>query len=486
MAGAVCGHPDVKVFDTVNRTYMTAPEAIAKYGLKTVSLASKEGLGLVNGTAVSAAAAAIAMYDAECLGMLAQTNTALTVEALIGHAGSFDPFIHDVIRPHPGQIDAARNMRTMLEGSALAVHEEPEIPLTEDVGILRQDRYALRCSAQWIGPQLEVFATARKQIETELNSTTDNPLIDLEGQKIHHGGNFMALATGSAMDHTRLCLQNLGKMAFAQVTEMINCQMNRGLPANLAGSDPSTNYHCKGLDIHAAAYCSELGFLANPVTTHIQSAEMNNQSIYSMAFVSARYTSEANDVLSLLLATQLYCAVQAIDLRIAMSKVQVALDDLLESGLKKHFTLSAEQAAALKIKLSVALLKRMEQTTSADCDARFDDAAKHLIGVVFDFVIQHGIDTAGLADWRRDFAAQAADIYRTIFTQHMSGTDRLDAKHYLGKTYTIYETVRDIVNVRRGDVAEGKSGQTIGSSVSNIVEAVRDGRIISAIGKMLE
>lgn len=67
---------------------------------------------------------------------------------MIGHVGSFDEFIHDVTRPHPGQIEAARNVRNLLAGSKLAVHSEDEVALQEDAGVLRQDRYALRTSGK--------------------------------------------------------------------------------------------------------------------------------------------------------------------------------------------------------------------------------------------------------------------------------------------------------------------------------------------------
>jgi phenylalanine ammonia-lyase len=108
---------------------------------------------------------------------------------------------------------------------------------------------------------------------------TDNPLIDSDTGKVHHGGNFQAMAVTNAMEKTRLSLHHIGKLLFAQCTELMNPDTNRGLPPSLAATDPSLDYHCKGLDIGTAAYVAELGYLASPVSTHIQSAEMHNQAV---------------------------------------------------------------------------------------------------------------------------------------------------------------------------------------------------------------
>lgn len=110
-------------------------------------------------------------------------------------------------------------------------------------------------------------------------SATDNPLVDAETGEIHHGGNFQAMAVTNSMEKTRLALHHIGKLLFAQCTELLNPAMNRGLPPNLAATDPSLDYHGKGVDIHTAAYVGELGYLANPVSTHVQSAEMHNQAV---------------------------------------------------------------------------------------------------------------------------------------------------------------------------------------------------------------
>jgi phenylalanine ammonia-lyase len=146
-----------------------------------------------------------------------------------------------------------------------------------------------------MGPQIEDLLSALETINRECNTSafillnpnliftnliaTDNPLVDSETGTIHNGGNFQAMAVTNAMEHTRLGLHHLGKLLFAQFTELLNPNMNRGLPPSLAATDPSLNYHAKGIDIVMAAYVSELGYRAAPVSTHVQSAEMHNQAI---------------------------------------------------------------------------------------------------------------------------------------------------------------------------------------------------------------
>lgn len=132
---------------------------------------------------------------------------------------------------------------------------------------------------------MSVFVCAPKS-SLKLYIATDNPLVDGETGQVHHGGNFQAMHVTNAMEKTRLALHHFGKLLFSQSTELLNPTMNRGLPPNLAGTDPSVNYHCKGLDIATASYVAELGYLANPVSTHIQSAEMHNQAVKYVVVMS--------------------------------------------------------------------------------------------------------------------------------------------------------------------------------------------------------
>ncbi|KAJ7203315.1 L-Aspartase-like protein, partial [Mycena pura] len=118
-----------------------------------------------------------------------------------------------------------------------------------------------------------------------------------------------------------------------QCTELLNPDMNRGLPPSLAATDPSLNFHVKGIDITTAAYVSELGYRAAPVSTHIQSAEMHNQAVNSLALISGRATIDSLDVLSLLIASYLYVLCQALDLRALQVELVAGLDEIARDEL---------------------------------------------------------------------------------------------------------------------------------------------------------
>ncbi|KAG7284939.1 hypothetical protein NEMBOFW57_009554 [Staphylotrichum longicolle] len=330
IAGAIEGNPDIFVKvsskDGPTKT-LPASETLKIAGLEPVRLQAKEGLGITNGTAPSCATACLAIHQANQLALLAQLLTAMGTEALAGTANNYHPFI-SAVRPHPGQSEVASNILSFLTHSKLCPPSTSPHS-TARLG-LAQDRYALRTAPQWLGPQLEDLALATRQITTELNATTDNPLLQVPQHThttatthpsshaqahIHHGGNFQAAALTSAMEKTLLALQNIGRLLFAQSAELINNATNKGLPPNLSFDDPSQSFTCKGFDVNMAAYAAELAYLAKPVSAHVQVAEMANQSVNSMALVAGRYALEAVEVVGLMAGTYAYVLCQALDLR---------------------------------------------------------------------------------------------------------------------------------------------------------------------------
>jgi phenylalanine ammonia-lyase len=488
IAGAMEGSSDIYVRSS--GSIVTAAEALRDAGIDPVVLGPKEGLGLLNGTAFSTATASLALHAACDIVLLSQILTAMSVKALQGSAESFWPQIA-VMRPHPGQIEAASNILSFLQGSRFATCVG-SAPKDTQVAGLYQDRYALRTASQWIGPQIEDLLLATSQIQTELNSTTDNPLINVESNHILHGGNFQAAIVTSTMDRTRLCLERLGKMLFSQATEIINPGLNAGLPANLAADDPSLSFTCKGIDINMAAYQSELGFLANPVGNHVQSAEMHNQAINSLALISARYTLQALDMMYLMSAAHFFVLCQALDLRVLQISFLEALESEVGVLFKRHFS---DNTVTRHHELSGVIWKRIlavwPTTNTLDLHQRCETTAEAVILDIVRYIAEHdhgaSLSTTQLLAFTAQLQVVMTELYQSVrlrlFEEHLSITPT-----YLGNAAKrMYLFIRKdlAVGFHRGlvehptqpltsDQRITEPRKTIGSRISVIYEALKD------------
>ncbi|KAJ5827002.1 phenylalanine ammonia-lyase [Penicillium robsamsonii] len=494
IAGAIQGSPDIFVKrDDDSKSpakVSTALEALEAVGVSRTDLGPKEGLGLVNGTASSAALASLVMYETHQLAVLTQVLSAMAVEAVMGNSESFHPFI-GAVRPHAGQIESARNIMALLQGSYLAKGVMSKKNRNE-TGLV-QDRYALRSAPQWIGPQLEDLLLAHEQVATELNATADNPLVDTQTNDIYYGCNFQAAAITSAMEKSRLSLQMLGKLLFAQSTEMMSPELNNGLPTNLVADDPNCSFTMKGVDISMAAYMAELGYLTNPVSSHVQSAEMQNQSVNSMAFVSGRYTMQAVEVVSLMSASFIYIACQALDLRAMTLSFLSSLPVIIPSTLEREFSpvLSNTELATLAINVDKHMTSIWPTTSKLEsserCRILVDTSLATILQALVNRKSPKPFESATALDsWKARALSVLVEAYQASLKRHVQ---QQHTEELLGiGSKLIYQTVRKDLRVpfHQGFIEHPtvdstmlnkREKKTIGGWISVIYEALRNGQL---------
>ncbi|TVY12854.1 Phenylalanine aminomutase (L-beta-phenylalanine forming) [Lachnellula arida] len=502
VAGAIEGSPDVFVRMEskpatlgVSTRVMTAKDALKSVGADIRTLGPKEGLGLVNGTSASAALASLVIYESHHLALLTQALSAMACEALLGTSESFHSFIAEV-RPHAGQIESARNIFQLLQGSKLT--QDTLGKENRQTSGLIQNRYAVRSASQWIGPQLEDLLLADRQIRTELNSSSDNPLVDTNTQAIYNGANFQGTSITSAMEKTRLSLQMFGKLLFSQATELIDPSLSNGLPTNLVADNPSLSFTMKGVDVSMASYMSELAYLANPVSSHVQAAEMHNQSVNSMAFVSARFTMQAVELLSLICACSLYVCCQALDLRAMHLSFLSELRLVLPSRTSSLFAhvLSEDELNALNTSLDGHVSSSWQASSRLDANDRFRVTVDASLPIILKALVAHGssgavIDNAALMDkWRSETVQTMKTIYESSTTAFFKKQHTADLLGVGSKT--LYLAVRQQLGVpfhtglvehptAKSSTINGRAKKSIGSWISIIYEALRDGRLHRAL-----
>lgn len=484
IAGLLQGNPAIfaRVGTGSDCVVKPANQVLKMVGLEPIVLGPKEGLGLLNGTATSGCVGGLALHEVNQLAVLTQITTALNVEALAGTMESFHPFIASV-RPHPGQMEVAHNIYTFLNGTQLATSHMNSAHKTA----LAQDRYALRTAAQFLGPVIEDLRLATTQIATELNSTTDNPLIDYLTNQIHHGGNFQGMSVSMAMEKSRLGCGIMGKMLFAQTTELMNPAMNRGLPPNLAPDDPSKSFLGKGVDIAVASYCSELQYLANPVVTSIQSAEMHNQSLNSLALISARQTSVSSGILMMMLSNCIWAGLQAVDLRVILHRFLLRIREKLDALIIGMATID-HRVAAFSNELHARFHEFWLSSTGCDLEPRSHEAASAIANILTTHVMQGEISVPlpDILFLRTQLASEVYTTYSFTLSEHKQHFISITPEFLGTSSRRLYQFARQELGLpfhagREADPILTGHGLTVGGQTSVLYRAIRDGTMLERV-----
>lgn len=349
-------------------------EALERAGLKPVTLSYKEGLALNNGTAQMLATGVLALHRLEDLLETADIAAAMTIDAFAGRLGAFAEEVH-ALRPHPGQVRAAANLRALLDGSTLsdiAYHLVPKfrewmpgawpdgddtrfdlcwhwVPLTQRHGREKfytrflpfrggkkhqpQDSYSLRCIPQVHGAVRDALDQARRVLDVELNSVTDNPLVFPDAQAEHveeqviSAGHFHGMPLALAMSYVKAAIPVLASISERRLNKLVDPATNDGLPPFLIGNEDGTESGLMIVQYTAAAIVNDLASRAMPASVYSIPTSANAEDHVSMGANEARHVLAMANDLGKVLALELMTAAQALDLRRDMLDAARALAD---------------------------------------------------------------------------------------------------------------------------------------------------------------
>lgn len=289
-----------------NGELLPGHEAMRRAGIDRVILGPKEGLSMVNGTHVTTALLALALWDAKIIMKSIDIIAAMSLEALRGRSAAYDPRIH-ALRSHPGQLQCVKNVNRIVAESKL-LDSMPEIV---------QDAYAYRCTPQVHGAFRSVLKYVEEVISTELNAVTDSPLVFEKGDDIQllSGGNFHAEPLGYAADTLGVAMAGLGTLSERRGYRLTANMLNRGLPSYLV-DNPGINSGIMIAQYTAASLASENKVLSHPSTVDSITVAEDQEDHVSMATTAARKALWINENVSRICAIELMCAAQALDFRL--------------------------------------------------------------------------------------------------------------------------------------------------------------------------
>lgn len=320
-----------------------AAEVNAKFGWEPITLKSKEGLALLNGTQFMAAHATWALIKADELSAAADMVGCVSLDAFDGR---IEPFTHEVhaVRPHNGQLTTAARIREIMEGSELIRRQKVHV----------QDPYSFRCMPQVHGASKDAIAYVRSVVETEINSATDNPTVIPEKDMVISAGNFHGQPLAITMDFLAIALAELGSISGQRVTQLIGGK--RGLP-NFLVANPGLNSGFMIPQYTAASIVSQSKGLCMPASVDSIESSQGQEDHVSMGANAATKLIRVALNTERVLAIELFNAAQALEFR-RPAKSSPAIEALVAEYRKVVPFIQDDEVMYPHIESSIQFLRR--------------------------------------------------------------------------------------------------------------------------------
>ncbi|MBO8439978.1 MAG: histidine ammonia-lyase [bacterium] len=320
-----------------------AAEVNRHFGWEPITLKSKEGLALLNGTQFMAAHAVWALIKADEISRAADTIGAVSLDAFDGR---IEPFTHEVhaVRPHKGQIETAARMRELLAGSEIIKQHKAHV----------QDPYSFRCIPQVHGASKDAIAYVRSVIETEINSATDNPTVIPEKDMVISAGNFHGQPLAITMDFLSIALAELGSISGQRINQLISGK--RGLPSFLVAK-PGLNSGFMIPQYAAASIVSQSKQLCMPASVDSIESSQGQEDHVSMGANAATKLCRVALNTERILGIELFNAAQALEFRRPMKSSPV-IEKLVAEYRKAVPFVDVDQVMYPHIEESIQFIRR--------------------------------------------------------------------------------------------------------------------------------
>ncbi len=293
-------------------------KVLLKLKIKPHKLFPKEGLSLINGTSVMAGGAALVCNDANKLIQSSILNGAESLEIVNSYSDSFDEVLHQ-LRPQQGQSQVAQTLRSLLKDSKL-IRQRESLTYQDSFnqGVTKiddrvQEVYSLRCIPQIVGPILDTLQKAEKVVEVELNSTTDNPIVDVKNKRFLHGGNFHGDYIAVAIDQLKASLVKLSMLSERRINFFLNQNINKIYPPFLNLDTPGLTLALQGLQFVATSTTADNQSLAFPHSVHSISTNADNQDVVSMGTDAMLFARQVVENCYIVTAIENVVLTQAVD-----------------------------------------------------------------------------------------------------------------------------------------------------------------------------
>ncbi len=299
--------------------HMTAQQAFSLAHMTPYSLKPKEGLSLINGTSFMSGIAAIMCSDVNRLLSLATRTGAWALELVGGFEDGIAQRFHE-FRPHAGQRAVAQSLRELVASSRMTKQREEfqaKHRIKEETYLIDeevQEIYSFRCIPQILGPMLESLIQARSIVETEINSVTDNPIVDVEQEQFWHGGHFHGEYIAMVSDQLRANLAKLMMLTERRINFFLNQKINKRFAPFLNRNQPGLTLALQGLQFVATSTTAQGQTLAFPHRVHSISTNTDNQDVVSMGTDSVLMTMKVIENTYILQAIEMITLAQATDL----------------------------------------------------------------------------------------------------------------------------------------------------------------------------